>query len=171
MKSEVLWSGLAVVLVVALGFYFYSTKTSPEADLYDTDATVKSASLEEESELGETNTNMETEENLSETKILDVVVGTGAEAVNGKVVSVHYTGTLADGTKFDSSVDRGEPIEFPLGTGAVIVGWEKGILGMKVGGKRKLTIPHTEAYGEMGRPPVIPGKATLLFDVELMDVK
>jgi FKBP-type peptidyl-prolyl cis-trans isomerase len=100
-----------------------------------------------------------------------VAEGKGAVAEKGKTVSVHYTGTLTDGKKFDSSLDRNEPIEFPLGQGMVIPGWEEGIEGMKVGEKRKLTIPYKLAYGEAGRPPVIPPKAVLLFDVELMGVK
>lgn len=102
---------------------------------------------------------------------VDMKLGTGAEAVNGKKVKVHYTGTLVDGTKFDSSVDRGEPFTFTLGMGEVIRGWDTGVAGMKVGGKRKLTIPYPLAYGEHGSPPKIPPKATLIFDVELLGVE
>ncbi|MCB0219895.1 MAG: FKBP-type peptidyl-prolyl cis-trans isomerase [Chrysiogenetes bacterium] len=107
---------------------------------------------------------------ITELMIEDIKVGDGAEAVPGKTVSVHYTGTLLNGTKFDSSLDRGKPIEFPLGQGRVIQGWEKGIAGMKVGGKRKLTIPPALAYGNRAAGP-IPPNSTLVFDVELMEVK
>ncbi|MDQ3014704.1 MAG: FKBP-type peptidyl-prolyl cis-trans isomerase [bacterium] len=100
----------------------------------------------------------------------DEKVGTGAEAVNGKTVSVHYTGTFANGQKFDSSRDRGEPISFVLGAGNVIAGWDQGLLGMKVGGKRKLVIPPNLGYGPNDYGP-IPGNSTLYFDVELVDVK
>jgi FKBP-type peptidyl-prolyl cis-trans isomerase len=101
----------------------------------------------------------------------DVVVGTGAEAKDGSTVKVHYTGTLKNGTKFDSSRDRNEPFEFTLGKGQVIRGWDQGVVGMKVGGKRKLVIPSELGYGDKGSPPKIPPKATLLFDVELISVK
>ena len=106
-----------------------------------------------------------------EVKIEEVKAGTGAEAVSGKTVSVHYTGTLTDGKKFDSSLDRGQPFKFQLGAGQVIQGWEKGIAGMKVGGKRKLTIPPELGYGERGAGNVIPPNSTLVFDVELPGVE
>ncbi len=97
--------------------------------------------------------------------------GSTVKAAAGKIVKVHYTGYLADGTMFDSSVERGEPIEFPLGAGRVIPGWEEGIALMNVGDKLRLVIPYFLAYGEQGRPPQIPAKADLTFDVELIDVK
>lgn len=103
--------------------------------------------------------------------ILDERVGTGAEAVAGKKVTVNYAGTLTDGTKFDSSYDRGTPFSFNLGAGEVIAGWDQGVAGMKVGGKRKLTIPSTLAYGASGIPGAIPGGATLVFEVELLKVE
>ena len=95
----------------------------------------------------------------------------GAEAVAGKTVWVHYVGTLTDGSKFDSSRDRGEPFNFRLGAGQVIRGWDQGVAGMKVGEIRKLTIPHELAYGERGYPPVIPPRATLVFEVELLEIR
>ena len=100
----------------------------------------------------------------------DLKVGSGAEAVSGKQVTVHYVGTLTDGTKFDSSRDRGKGFSFQLGGGQVIKGWDQGVAGMKVGGLRKLTIPSGLAYGDRGFPPVIPPKATLVFEVELLSV-
>ena len=103
--------------------------------------------------------------------IEDVVVGGGATAQSGQEVTVHYTGWLTDGTKFDSSKDRDEPFDFPLGAGHVIKGWDEGVQGMKVGGKRKLTIPANLGYGARGAGGVIPPNATLVFDVELLGVR
>jgi FKBP-type peptidyl-prolyl cis-trans isomerase len=104
-------------------------------------------------------------------KYEDTKVGTGAEAKAGQQVSVHYTGWLTNGTKFDSSKDRGQPFVFPLGGGRVIKGWDEGVQGMKVGGVRKLTIPANLGYGAQGAGGVIPPNATLVFEVELLDVK
>lgn len=103
-------------------------------------------------------------------KIQDIVVGTGQEAKAGKTLSVHYVGTLEDGTKFDSSIDRGEPFNFVLGAGQVIKGWDQGFAGMKVGGKRILVIPPSLGYGSSGAGGVIPPNATLNFEVELVAV-
>jgi FKBP-type peptidyl-prolyl cis-trans isomerase len=104
-------------------------------------------------------------------KYRDQEVGTGEVAVAGKTASVHYTGWLENGKKFDSSVDRGQPFSFPLGAGRVIKGWDEGVQGMKVGGKRKLTIPSDLGYGSRGAGGVIPPNATLIFDVELLGIR
>ena len=100
----------------------------------------------------------------------DLVVGTGAAAASGQKVTVHYTGWLTNGTKFDSSKDRSDPFIFNLGKGQVIKGWDQGVQGMKVGGKRKLTIPPEMGYGSRGAGGVIPPNATLVFEVELLGV-
>ncbi|PXX38588.1 FKBP-type peptidyl-prolyl cis-trans isomerase [Aquitalea sp. FJL05] len=102
--------------------------------------------------------------------IEDLTVGEGAEAVAGEEVTVHYTGWLTNGSKFDSSKDRYQPFSFPLGAGHVIKGWDQGVVGMKVGGKRKLTIPPELGYGARGAGGVIPPNATLVFEVELLQV-
>ncbi|HUC94966.1 MAG TPA: FKBP-type peptidyl-prolyl cis-trans isomerase [Candidatus Saccharimonadales bacterium] len=104
--------------------------------------------------------------------IQDENVGTGIEAITGKKVTVNYTGTLTDGTKFDSSLNPGRtPFEFTLGAGEVIAGWDQGVAGMKVGGKRKLTIPASLGYGDQGAGNLIPPGATLIFEVELLKVE
>jgi len=117
-------------------------------------------------------------EAVTELVIVDVVEGDGALAEPGQSVVVHYTGWLYEpgsegdkGSKFDSSVDRGEPFVFPLGGGRVIKGWDEGVAGMKVGGKRTLIIPPHKAYGDRGAGAVIPPGATLVFDVELLDIQ
>lgn len=110
-------------------------------------------------------------EALTELRIEELAPGSGREAAKGDLVQVHYTGWLEDGTKFDSSLDRGEPIEYTCGVGMVIPGWDQAIVGMKEGQKRRLTIPPHLAYGEAGAGGVIPPNATLIFEVELVKVK
>lgn len=112
-------------------------------------------------------------ENKSESGLLyeDLITGDGEEATgSGQTAIVHYTGWLEDGSKFDSSLDRNEPFSFPLACGMVIKGWDDGVIGMKVGGKRKLTIPPELGYGESGAGGVIPANATLIFEVELLEI-
>ena len=104
-------------------------------------------------------------------KITELAIGEGAEASSGQTVVVHYRGTLEDGQQFDASYDRGTPFSFPLGAGRVIKGWDEGVVGMKVGGKRKLIIPSDLAYGSRGAGGVIPPNATLIIEGELRDVK
>jgi len=102
---------------------------------------------------------------------IEIIQGTGDQARNGQNVSVHYIGWLTNGTKFDSSKDHGRPFTFPLGGGNVIKGWDQGVLGMRIGGQRRLIIPPNLGYGARGAPPVIPSNATLIFDVELLGGK
>ncbi len=101
-------------------------------------------------------------------RYIDEVVGTGASPTKGQRLTVHYTGWLTDGTKFDSSVDRNQPFQFVLGAGRVIAGWDQGLATMKIGGKRRLILPASLGYGAKGSPPRIPANATLIFDVELI---
>jgi peptidylprolyl isomerase len=104
-------------------------------------------------------------------KYIDIVEGTGEMPQTGQTVTVHYTGTLENGRKFDSSLDRGQPFEFPIGRGRVIKGWDEGLSTMKVGGQRRLIIPPELGYGSRGAGGVIPGNATLIFEVELLGVR
>jgi FKBP-type peptidyl-prolyl cis-trans isomerase len=154
-----------VALLVGVGVYFLSNKTTnnqtlatatPEDTIVSTAESVATSSAKP---------------NMEGLKIEDIKVGTGAEAVSGKKITVNYSGTLTDGTKFDSSYDRGEPFSFNLGAGEVIQGWDKGFAGMKIGGKRKLTIPPELGYGANGAGGVIPPNATLIFEVELLKVE
>jgi peptidylprolyl isomerase len=104
-------------------------------------------------------------------KYIDIVPGTGASPQQGQTVMVHYTGFLLDSTKFDSSVDRNEPLTTPIGVGHVIKGWDEGVMTMKVGGKRKLIIPPQLGWGDRGAPPLIPPGADVVFDVELLSIQ
>jgi FKBP-type peptidyl-prolyl cis-trans isomerase len=107
---------------------------------------------------------------VAQLEIEDLEAGEGLTASKGHTVSVHYTGWLEDGTKFDSSVDRGQPFQFALGARQVIAGWDEGVQGMQIGGKRRLTIPGHLAYGKRGYPGLIPPDATLIFEVELLQL-
>jgi len=108
---------------------------------------------------------------MAELQIEELAIGTGATAAKGHMVDVHYTGWLTNGSSFDSSVSRGRPFQFELGRGMVIAGWDQGVAGMKVGGKRKLTIPPELGYGARGAGGVIPANATLIFEVELLALR
>ncbi|MBX4206154.1 FKBP-type peptidyl-prolyl cis-trans isomerase [Candidatus Microgenomates bacterium] len=157
-----------VVLVVVLGagFLLLNPKVKDKTDITSTPTSVITSASPISS-----STPNPSDVNITKMKIDDIKIGTGAEAVDGKKITVHYTGTLTNGTKFDSSLDRGVPFSFTLGAGEVIQGWDEGVKGMKIGGKRKLTIPAAMGYGAQGAPPVIPPNATLIFDVELLKVE
>ena len=156
-KNKIIALATATVLVIVGFFIFYNkNKTDIRATKQDKTADLKL-------------NNQKMNKQGVEIEILKE--GAGAVAKNGDIVSVHYTGTLENGTKFDSSVDRGVPFEFTLGAGQVIPGWDIGVEGMKVGEKRKLTIPSLLAYGERGAGGVIPPNAALIFEVELLGIK
>jgi FKBP-type peptidyl-prolyl cis-trans isomerase FkpA len=152
-----------LLLAMAVGACAKSTATNGAAD-NTASAKAKESTMTESAQATEKTT-------VAGLQMDDTVTGEGAEAVSGKRVTVHYTGKLTDGTKFDSSLDRSAPFTFALGAGQVIRGWDQGVVGMKVGGKRTLTIPGNLAYGERGVPGTIPANATLVFDVELLAVE
>lgn len=169
------WIAVVVVLVaVAIFFGAKFFVQSPDVKKIDQDLTngitdnTKNMDQNNQETTASANNNVPSPSALV---VKDIIVGTGAEAKIGNLVSVEYTGMFADGKVFDSSIPRGEPIEFTLGIGQVIKGWDQGILGMKVGGHRTLVIPASLGYGAKGFPPVIPGNATLYFDVKLVGVK
>jgi FKBP-type peptidyl-prolyl cis-trans isomerase len=145
-------------------------KKAAETKTMEADSTLKAVKAEKAKEMGK---KMEGKEvtTASGLKYIDMVVGTGPSPKSGDMVSVHYTGWLLDGKKFDSSRDRNQPFDFQIGTGKVIKGWDEGVMTMKVGGKRKLIIPPGLAYGARGAGGVIPPNATLMFDVELLGIK
>src|SRR3989344_4795265 len=151
MKNPKIFAVYLVIAGVALAAVMFMTNGEPQN--------------KETAQLGKNSS-----EQITELKIEDIVVGTGREAKCGTAITVHYTGWLLDGTKFDSSYDHGVPIQIPLCFGNVIKGWDDGLIGMKVGGKRKLTIPASLAYGERGQGP-IPPNSPLIFEAELINVE
>ena len=163
---------LVIILLVGLTIWFFIRKARNVSDS-STDLTKLVAQEEVSPTSAPTTEGKETWLKLpTGLEIMDVSIGYGREAKEGDVVAAHYTGTLTDGQKFDSSVDRGQPFSFILGGGMVIKGWDLGLVGMKVGGKRKLRIPPNLAYGDkvVGNG-LIPANSTLLFDIELMAVE
>jgi FKBP-type peptidyl-prolyl cis-trans isomerase len=161
---------LIVALVIIGTLYLVTTDRDKSEDTSASTALKEKLSLDNE-ELLNNEENIIMVEEKSELKIEVLKEGSGEGAANGNTVSVHYTGWLTDGTKFDSSLDRGQPFSFLLGQGSVIQGWEKGVLDMKIGEKRKLTIPAELGYGANGTPGgPIPPNATLIFEVELLGI-
>lgn len=167
----------AIILVIVAAFIFSSLAVSglviwelvkgddasnnPQADTADI-----------QKQLEQLQAQQQNNQEVGTVEKIDTQAGNGAEAVAGKKVTVHYTGTLkSDGSKFDSSLDRGEPFSFSLGAGEVIQGWDQGVVGMKVGGKRKLVIPAALAYGEQSPSPAIPPNSDLVFEIELLGVE
>ncbi len=158
MAKNYIIGAVIIVIVLSIAVYF---QIQDNKKTYEELGINKNQNMEE---------NQNQNANPSEELKMEVLKeGTGEAAKNGDTVSVHYVGTLQDGTKFDSSIDRGTPFSFTLGAGQVIKGWDLGILGIKVGEKRKLTIPSDLAYGAQGYGP-IPGGATLIFEVELLSI-
>jgi FKBP-type peptidyl-prolyl cis-trans isomerase len=148
-RWRVLGAGVALALLVTVGFGCGETKEETGGEAAAPQKVKTESGLEYE----------------------ELVVGTGASPQTGQTAVVHYTGWLTDGTKFDSSRDRDRPFEFPVGQGRVIKGWDEGVVTMKVGGKRKLTIPPQLGYGERGAGARIPPNSTLVFEVELLEIK
>ncbi|HRY63140.1 MAG TPA: FKBP-type peptidyl-prolyl cis-trans isomerase [Patescibacteria group bacterium] len=174
---------IALLVVIALIVLAYIFVPSPDDKTSLTNTAAESSAVVDEKTTPADSVNMDPNndaalsspeqltDNPMELKIETITPGQGEVPIAaGQTAVVHYTGWLTDGTKFDSSVDRGEPFEFIVGAGAVIAGWDQGVLGMKVGEKRKLTIPSDLAYGDAGVGP-IPPKATLVFEVELLGIK
>jgi FKBP-type peptidyl-prolyl cis-trans isomerase len=169
--------GVIVSLLVVgyfLGSFIYKEKTASQTvSSAGSNATVTEATNASAASTAAANSSTQSTKPTMEPKDLEIKVtkpGTGAKTKKGDLVSVHYTGKLVNGTVFDSSIQRGTPIQFTLGQNMVIQGWEQGILGMQVGEKRTLTIPSRLGYGEQGAGGVIPPNATLIFDVELVKI-
>lgn len=163
-----------IIAAGVLGVYFILNQSIPAAEIKKNAEEEPMKFIQEETTKQNTNTQSPAANPTSPVKELiveDKVVGQGAEVKSGDTILMHYTGTLENGQKFDSSVDRGQPFETQIGVGQVIKGWDQGVIGMKVGGKRKLTIPSNLAYGEQGIPGAIPGNATLIFELELLEIK
>ena len=160
------WLAAGLMLVLAIALAGCGSKAAQSSTT--TTPTDQSATQPQQTTPTETQTPTQTAD-VTELKIEDLVVGKGVAAKAGDNVVVNYTGWLTDGTQFDSSVGK-QPLPFTLGAGRVIAGWDQGVAGMKVGGKRKLTIPAALGYGEQGYPPVIPPNATLVFEVEMLKI-
>jgi peptidylprolyl isomerase len=173
MNTRLFIVGLVVVIIVLSSIYFVSSPSEAPVSLSDTPT---SEQTEEQQEARESNdaTTTETEDtpmtDITKFNLITSQEGTGAAAKAGDTITVHYTGTLLDGTKFDSSLDRGTPFSFQLGAGMVIAGWDQGLIGTKVGQKLRLEIPSEMAYGDRA-VSIIPANSGLIFEVEVLEIK
>lgn len=166
-KKSVLF--IVPILILLILFIYIMDSTSPSNPEPSKDKEITQEQLEElASSMDSTSKDAEDFEELI---IEEITEGSGEEVKEGDTVRVHYKGTLIDGAQFDSSYDRGEPFEFTVGAGMVIQGWEQGLVGMKIKGKRKLSIPSVLGYGETGSPPTIPPNAGLIFEIELLEIE
>ena len=165
------WVAVGLAIAVVVGTFYFPSLLSKIMNVGgQQQAATAQGTGADQNALSDNQTNAVTTQTKDGLIITDEVAGNGVEAVPGKSVTVHYVGTFENGTKFDSSIDRGTPFTFTLGAGQVIPGWDEGIVGMKVGGKRHLVIPPNLGYGSQTYGP-IPGNSTLIFDVELLGVK
>ena len=166
MRSLFALAGAAALLLAACGYPDPTSSSGPVATTQQTTPTPAAGSDDFNEGAGKTPVTFP-----DGLKIIDLRVGQGtATVVSGSTVSVHYTGWLSSGQKFDSSRDRGQPFQLTVGGGSVIPGWDEGLLGMKVGGRRKLIIPPALGYGDQGQPPTIPPNATLYFTIEVLSI-
>lgn len=165
-----------IIAVGIFGIYFILNQQAPVVEIKNNPEEEPMKFIQEEKQSQSQNTDSQTQavsptSSVKELKIEDEKLGDGVEVKSGDTIVIHYTGTLENGQKFDSSLDRGQPFETQIGVGQVIKGWDQGVIGMKVGGKRKLTIPPDLAYGEKGKPEAIPPNSTLIFELELLEIK
>ena len=167
LKKLVIFAAPIIILLIV--FIYIMDNTSPSNPEPSADEEITQEQLEELASSIESTS--DSADDFEEFMIEEIEEGSGEEVKEGDTVRVHYKGTLIDGTQFDSSYDRGEPFEFTVGAGMVIQGWEQGLVGMKMGGKRQLSIPSALGYGESGSPPSIPPKAGLIFEIELLEIE
>lgn len=165
-----------IIVAGALGIYFILNQQTPAVEIKKNPEEEPMKFIQDQNQDKNQNTNNHPQSvsptpSVKELKIEDEKLGEGVEVKSGDTIVIHYTGTLENGQKFDSSLDRGQPFETQIGVGQVIKGWDQGLIGMKVGGKRKLTIPSDLAYGEQGIPGAIPPNAILIFELELLEIK
>jgi peptidylprolyl isomerase len=173
-------AGVIVLAIIIAAFYFLAKPKVTTAPTNEGSSAQNYSNMQISTDQGNVSSsgsaaasagnNSNNQTKMDQVKIDILKQGAGAESKNGDALTVDYVGTLEDGTKFDSSIDRGTPFSFTLGVGQVIVGWDEGMVGMKVGEERKLTIPASLGYGAGGVPGVIPGNATLIFDVTLLKI-